>query len=31
LSNGEFEVQYTGVNWPHHILVSKNFKVIGAD
>ena len=31
LSNGEFEVHYIGVNWPHHILVSKNFKVIGAD
>jgi hypothetical protein len=31
LSNGEFEVHYIGVNWPHHIFVSKNFKVIGAD
>lgn len=31
LSNGEFQVHYIGVNWPHHIFVSKNFKVIGAD
>ena len=31
LSNGEYEVHYIGVNWPHHIFVSKGFKVIGAD
>jgi hypothetical protein len=31
LSNREYEVHYIGVNWPHHIFVSKNFKVIGAD
>jgi hypothetical protein len=31
LSNGEYEVHYIGVNWPHHIFVNKNFKVIGAD
>jgi hypothetical protein len=31
LSNGEFEVHNIGVNWPHHIFVNKNFKVIGAD
>jgi hypothetical protein len=31
LSNGEYEVHNIGVNWPHHILVNKNFKVIGAD
>jgi hypothetical protein len=30
LSNGEYEVHYIGVNWPHHIFVSQNFKVIGA-
>jgi hypothetical protein len=31
LSNGEYEVHYIGVNWPHHIFVNKNFKVIGAN
>jgi hypothetical protein len=31
LSNGEYEVHYIGVNWPHHIFVSKSFKVLGAD
>jgi hypothetical protein len=31
ISNGEYEVHYIGVNWPHHIFVNKNFKVIGAD
>jgi hypothetical protein len=31
LSNGEYEVHYIGVNWPHHIFVNKDFKVIGAD
>jgi Domain of unknown function (DUF5666) len=31
LSNGEYEVHYIGVNWPHHIFVSSNFKVLGAD
>jgi membrane-bound inhibitor of C-type lysozyme len=31
LSNGEFEVHSIGVNWPHHIFVNKNFKVVGAD
>jgi hypothetical protein len=31
LSNGEYEVHYIGVNWPHHIFVSQNFKVLGAD
>jgi hypothetical protein len=31
LGNGEFEVHNIGVNWPHHIFVSKNFKVLGAD
>jgi hypothetical protein len=30
LSNGEYEVHYIGVNWPHHIFVSKDFKVVGA-
>jgi hypothetical protein len=31
LSNGEYEVHYIGVNWPHHIFVNKNFKVVGAN
>ena len=31
LSNGEYEVHYIGVNWPHHIFVDQNFKVVGAD
>ncbi len=31
LSNGEYEVHNIGVNWPHHIFVSPDFKVLGAD
>ncbi|MDX6687838.1 MAG: hypothetical protein QOF86_3966 [Baekduia sp.] len=31
LSNGEYEVHNIGVNWPHHVFVSKTFKVIGAE
>jgi hypothetical protein len=31
LSNGEYEVHNIGVNWPHHIFVDQNFKVVGAD
>ncbi len=31
LSNGEYEVHNIGVNWPHHIFVNTDFKVIGAD
>jgi Domain of unknown function (DUF5666) len=30
LSNGEYEVHYIGVNWPHHVFVNQEFKVIGA-
>jgi hypothetical protein len=30
LSNGEYEVHNVGVSWPHHIFVSKDFKVVGA-
>jgi len=30
LSNGGYEVHNIGVNWPHHIFVGKNFKVLGA-
>ena len=31
LSGGEYEVHNIGVNWPHHIFVNQNFKVVGAD
>jgi hypothetical protein len=31
LSIGEYEVHNIGVNWPHHVFVNKNFKVIGAN
>jgi hypothetical protein len=31
LSNGEYEVHYIGVNWPHHVFVSEQFQVEGAD
>jgi hypothetical protein len=31
LSNGEYEVHNIGVNWPHHVFVSRDFKVVGAD
>jgi hypothetical protein len=31
LSNGEYEVHNIGVNWPHHIFVSHDFKVVGAE
>ena len=30
LSNGEYEVHNIGVNWPHHIFVDQDFKVVGA-
>ncbi len=30
LSNGEYNVHYIGVNWPHHVFESSSFKVIGA-
>jgi hypothetical protein len=31
LSNGEYNVHMIGVNWPHHIFVSANFKIVGAE
>jgi Domain of unknown function (DUF5666) len=31
LGNGEYEVHNIGVNWPHHIFVNRDFKVVGAD
>ncbi|MFE9605096.1 hypothetical protein [Streptomyces hokutonensis] len=29
LSDGEYEVHNISVNWPHHVFVDKNFKVVG--
>jgi hypothetical protein len=31
LGNGDYEVHNIGVNWPHHVFVNRDFKVIGAD
>jgi hypothetical protein len=31
LSDGEYNVHMIGVNWPHHVFVSNNFKVVGAE
>jgi hypothetical protein len=31
LSNGEYEVHYIGVNWPHHVFVNQDFMVVGAE
>ena len=31
LSNGEYNVHYIGVNWPHHVFVNQDFKVLGAE
>jgi len=30
LSDGGYEVHNVGVNWPHHIFVTHDFKVVGA-
>jgi len=30
LSNGDYEVHNIGADWPHHIFVNSDFKVIGA-
>jgi hypothetical protein len=30
LRNGDYNVHYIGVNWPHHVFESSTFKVIGA-
>ena len=30
LSNGEYNVHYIGVSWPHHVFVDQDFKVVGA-
>jgi hypothetical protein len=31
LSSGDYEVHVIAVNWPHHVFVNKDFKVIGAE
>ncbi len=31
LSNGDYNVHYIGVNWPHHVFLNQDFQVIGAD
>jgi hypothetical protein len=31
LGGGQYEVHNIGVNWPHHIFVSQDFKVVGAN
>jgi len=31
LSSGEYEVHNIGVNWPHHVFVTPDFKVVGAN
>jgi hypothetical protein len=30
VSTGEYEVHFIGVNWPHHIFVNQDFRVVGA-
>jgi hypothetical protein len=31
LSDGSYNVHIIGVNWPHHVFVNSNFKVVGAE
>lgn len=31
LSDGEYNVHMIAVNWPHHVFVDKDFKVVGAE
>jgi hypothetical protein len=31
LGDGEYEVHNIGVNWPHHIFVNQEYKVVGAE
>ena len=31
LGNGDYEVHNIGTNWPHHVFVNTDFKVIGAN
>jgi len=30
LSNGEYEAHNISVNWPHHVFITQDFKVVGA-
>ena len=30
VGNGEYNVHYIGVNWPHHVFVNADFTVVGA-
>jgi hypothetical protein len=31
VSGSDYNVHIIGVNWPHHVFVTQNFKVIGAE
>jgi hypothetical protein len=31
LGSGEYEVHNIGVNWPHHVFVTQDFKAVGAN
>jgi hypothetical protein len=31
LSDGEYNIHYIGVNWPHHVFVNQDFQVVGAE
>jgi Domain of unknown function (DUF5666) len=31
LSDGEYDVHYIGVSWPHHVFETASFKVVGAE
>jgi hypothetical protein len=31
LSGGDYNAHVIGVNWPHHVFVSKDFQVTGAE
>jgi hypothetical protein len=31
LSSGDYEVHNLGVSWPHHVFVSQDFQVLGAN
>jgi hypothetical protein len=31
LGNGDYEVHNIGIAWPHHVFVTKNYKVMGAN
>jgi hypothetical protein len=31
LSNGEYNIHYIGVNWPHHVFETASFVVVGAE